>query len=135
VIGAKRYAQVSDQVIRYVMGKFGKPTSPVDKAVEAAILDRPRAKEILVEDDFPALADLRKTFGETMDDDEFLLRAVMPSNQVDAMLGAGRSRATYTPEATPLLSLLKQLAARPAARDIVIERAGVRIALHAGAGL
>jgi oxaloacetate decarboxylase (Na+ extruding) subunit alpha len=135
VIGTKRYAQVSDQVIRYVMGKFGKPTRPVDKPVEAAILDRPRAKEIMAEDDFPALADLRKTFGTMMDDEEFLLRTVMPGDQVDAMLGAGRSRATYTPEAAPLLSLLKQLAARPAARDIMIERAGMRIALHAGASL
>jgi oxaloacetate decarboxylase (Na+ extruding) subunit alpha len=135
VIGDRRYAQVSDQVVRYVLGKFGKPTNPIDKAVEAAILDRPHAKAIMVEPDFPALADLRKTFGATMNDEEFLLRAVMPGDQVDAMLGAGRSRATYTPEAAPLLALLKQLAARPAARDIVIDRPGLRIALHAGASL
>lgn len=135
VIGERRYAQVSDQVIRYVLGKFGKPTNPIDPAVEAAILDRPHAKAIMVEPDFPALADLRKTFGATMNDEEFLLRAVMPGDQVDAMLGAGRSRATYTPETAPLLALLKQLAARPAARDIVIDRPGLRIALHAGASL
>jgi hypothetical protein len=33
-----------------------------------------------------------------MDDEEFLLRAVMPADQVDAMLAAGPSRATYTSE-------------------------------------
>ena len=49
VIGKRRYAQVSDQVIRYVRGKFGRPTRPVDPAVEAAILDRPRAREIVAE--------------------------------------------------------------------------------------
>jgi oxaloacetate decarboxylase (Na+ extruding) subunit alpha len=135
VIGERRYAQVSDQVIRYVLGKFGKPTNPIDPAVEAAILDRPHAKAIMTEPDFPALADLRKTFGATMNDEEFLLRAVMPGDQVDAMLSAGRSRATYTPEAAPLMALLKQLAARPAARDIVVDRPGLRIALHAGASL
>ncbi len=135
VIGARRYAQVSDQVIRYILGKFGRPTAPVDPAVEAAILDRPRAREIMTEPDFPTLAELRKRFGVALDDEEFLLRAVMPDDQVDAMLGAGRSRATYTPEAAPLFALLKQLAARPAARDIVIERGGMRIALHAGASL
>jgi oxaloacetate decarboxylase (Na+ extruding) subunit alpha len=70
-----------------------------------------------------------------MNDEEFLLRAVMPGDQVDAMLCAGRSRATYAPEVAPLMALLKQLAARPAARDIVVERPGLRIALHAGAGL
>ena len=132
VIGIGRYAQVSDQVIRYVMGKFGRPTRPVDAQVEAAILDRPRAREIAAEPDFPALADLRKRFGKHMDDEEFLLRAVMPADQVDAMLAAGPSRATYTPEAAPLMQLLKQLAARPAARDISVECNGLRIALHAG---
>jgi len=135
VIGTRRYAQVSDQVIRYILGKFGRPTAPVDPQVEATILDRPRAKDIREEPDFPTLADLRKRFGAQIDDEEFLLRAVMPDDQVDAMLSAGMSRATYTPEATPLFALLRQLAARPAARDIVVERGGVRIALHAGAGL
>jgi oxaloacetate decarboxylase (Na+ extruding) subunit alpha len=135
VIGDSRYAQVSDQVIRYVLGKFGKPTNPIDPAVLSTILDRPHAKVLMAEEDFPSLADLRKTFGGTMNDEEFLLRAVMPGDQVDAMLSAGRSRATYTPEVAPLLALLKQLAAKPAARDIVVERPGLRIALHAGASL
>jgi oxaloacetate decarboxylase (Na+ extruding) subunit alpha len=135
VIGERRYAQVSDQVIRYVLGKFGKPTNAVDPNVLSTILDRPHAKAIVTEEDFPTMADLRKTFGTKMADEEFLLRAVMPGDQVDAMLSAGRSRATYTPEAAPLMALLKQLAARPAARDIVVERPGLRIALHAGASL
>ena len=135
VIGQRRYAQVSDQVIRYVLGKFGRPTAPVDKAVEDAILDRPRARDIATEPAFPELGDLRRRFGQHMPDEEFLLRAVMPGEQVDAMYAAGPSRGTYTPEAAPILSLLKQLAARPAARDIVVERPGFRLALHAGAGL
>jgi oxaloacetate decarboxylase alpha subunit len=135
VIGEARYGQVSDQVLRYVLGKFGRPTSVVDPAVEAAILDRPRAREIEVEPTFPALSDLRKRFGAAMDEEEFLLRAVMPGDQVDAMLSAGRSRATYTPEAAPILKLLKELAARPAARDRVVERPGFRLALHAGASV
>lgn len=135
VIGERRYAQVSDQVIRYCMGKFGKPTSPVDKAVLATIMDRPRARELENEPMFPALADLRRQFGTHLPDEEFLLRAVMPGEQVDAMLSAGTSRATYSPEAAPILSLLRQLAARPGARDIVVERGGFRLALHAGASL
>jgi oxaloacetate decarboxylase alpha subunit len=132
VIGAARYGQVSDQVLRYVLGKFGRPTSAVDPAIEAAILDRPRAREIEDEESFPALADLRKRFGPRMDEEEFLLRAVMPGDQVDAMLAAGRARPTYTPEAAPILQLLRKLAARPAARDLVVERPGFRLALHAG---
>ncbi|MET3470814.1 oxaloacetate decarboxylase alpha subunit [Novosphingobium sp. 1529] len=135
VIGSHRYAQVSDQVIRYCLGKFGKPTSPIDPAVLATIMDRPRARELEREPAFPTLADLRRQFGQGLPDEEFLLRAVMPADQVDAMLAAGPSRATYTPEAAPLLSLLRQLAAKPDARNLVVERPGFRLALHAGASL
>jgi oxaloacetate decarboxylase alpha subunit len=135
VIGDRRYGQVSDQVIRYCMGKFGKPTSPVDPRVLATILDRPRARELENEPTFPALADLRRQFGSHLPDEEFLLRAVMPGEQVDAMLAAGPSRATYSPQAAPILSLLRSLAAKPDARDLVIERPGFRLALHAGASL
>lgn len=135
VIGDRRYAQVSDQVIRYCMGKFGKPTSPVDPTVLATIMDRPRSRELENEPMFPELADLRRQFGAHLPDEEFLLRAVMPAEQVDAMLAAGSSRSTYTPEAAPIISLLRQLAARPDARDIVVERDGFRLALHAGAPL
>ncbi|MFM6831984.1 MAG: biotin carboxyl carrier protein, partial [Novosphingobium sp.] len=135
VISDRRYAQVSDQVIRYCMGKFGKPTSPINAAVLATIMDRPRSRELENEPLFPALADLRRQFGAHLPDEEFLLRAVMPGEQVDAMLAAGRSRSTYTPEAAPIISLLRQLAARPDARDIVVERGNFRMALHAGASL
>ncbi|MEL0250478.1 MAG: biotin carboxyl carrier protein, partial [Novosphingobium sp.] len=95
----------------------------------------PRARELENEPTFPALADLRRQFGTNLPDEEFLLRAVMPAEQVDAMLAAGRSRATYSPQAAPILSLLRKLAAEPKARDIVIERDGFRLALHAGASL
>jgi oxaloacetate decarboxylase alpha subunit len=132
VIGSGRYRQVSDQVIRYVLGKFGRPTRPVNPTVEAAILDRPRAKELIEEPDFPVLADLRRRFGTRMDEEEFLLRAVMPAEQVDAMLAARAGRSTYTPEAAPLLRLLRELATRPSARSLVVEVPGLRVALHAG---
>jgi oxaloacetate decarboxylase alpha subunit len=132
VVGGARYAQVSDQVIRYVLGKFGRPTRPVDPAVEAAILDRARAREIEKEQDFPTLSELRTRFGHSMPDEEFLLRAVMPQDQVDAMLSGGRSRASYSPELSPVLALLKQLAARPASREISVERPNFRLSLKAG---
>jgi oxaloacetate decarboxylase alpha subunit len=133
IVGGERYRQVSDQILRYALGKLGRPTSPIAPEILDVIMDRPRAREIAEEPDFPDYAELRKRFGETMDDEEFLLRAVMPEDQVDAMLAAGPSGAHYTPEAAPVLALLKELAARPAARDIVIERPGLRLALHAGA--
>lgn len=135
VIGQGRYAQVSDQVIRYVMGRFGRPTRPVAREVEAAILDRPRAREIEGEPRVASMDVLRHRLGKNLPDEEFLLRAVMPGEQVDAMLAAGPSRANYTPEVAPIISLLKQLATAGERRDIQIERPGLLLRLHAGSAV
>lgn len=132
IIAGKRYAQVSDQVIRYVMGRFGRPTRPVAKSVEGTILDRPRAREIEREPAVLSLADMRKRFPANLPEEEFLLRAVMPGDQVNDMLAKGPSRGRYSSEAASMVALLKQLAVRPAAKDIVVERPGYRLALHSG---
>lgn len=135
IISGKRYSQVSDQVIRYVMGRFGRPTLPVVKDVEAAILDRPRAREIEKEPAVLGLGELRQRFPHDLPEEEFLLRAVMPGDQIDAMLCAGSSKARFTPELAPILTLIRELAGRPAAREISVERSGVRLRLHAGPAL
>lgn len=133
IVSGQRYVQVSDQILRYAMGKLGRPTSPIDPVILDVIMDRPRAKEIAGEPDFPDYSDLRRKFGAHLDDEEFLLRAVMPADQVDAMLAMGPSRATYTPEAAPLMKLLRELIANPTLKDVVIDRKGLRLALHSGA--
>ena len=134
VIGTERYANVTDQLIRYVLGSFGKPTAPVDPNVMQRILDRPRAKEIEAEPPPEAPSELRKRFKRGISDEEFLLRAVMPGDQVDAMIAAGPARRTYNPSTRPILKLIGEAAARPAARELVVEKPGFRLALRGGNG-
>jgi pyruvate/oxaloacetate carboxyltransferase len=88
VIGKERYEKVPDQVIRYALGLFGRPIAPIDPEVKARILASSRAKEIAAEPLPPSLAELRKKIGQNLSDDEFLLRATMPADQVDAMRAA-----------------------------------------------
>jgi oxaloacetate decarboxylase alpha subunit len=130
IIGAERYGNVSDQVIRYVLGKFGHPTVPVDPDVKDRILSRPRAKELAAE--LPPLPpqELRKRFNPGISDDEFLLRAAMPAGEVDAMLTAGPARRSYNPDMQPIFRLLRELQKRPAASELVIEKQGFRLVLH-----
>jgi oxaloacetate decarboxylase alpha subunit len=130
IIGAERYGNVSDQVIRYVLGKFGRPTVPVDANVKDRILSRRRAKELAAEPPPVPPSELRKSFNPSISDDEFLLRAVMPAEEVDAMLAAGPARRHYNPDMQPILKLLRELQKRPAASDIVIEKPDFRLALH-----
>jgi oxaloacetate decarboxylase alpha subunit len=130
IIGAERYGNVSDQVIRYVLGKFGRPTLEVDPNVKDRILSHPRARELAGEPPPLPAQELRKRFKPEISDDEFLLRAVMPAEEVDVMLAAGPARRHYNPDMQPIFKLLRELEKRPAARDIVIEKPGFRFELH-----
>jgi oxaloacetate decarboxylase alpha subunit len=131
VTGKARYATAPDQVIRYVLGKFGRPTAPVDPNVLDKILASPRAKELMKEPPPPSPAELRKRFGPHMSDEELLLRAVMPEEQVGAMLAAGPAERHYNPDTRGLLELLKDLTQRPSVGEINVEKPGLKIALRA----
>jgi oxaloacetate decarboxylase alpha subunit len=130
IIGAERYGNVSDQVIRYVLGKFGRPNLEIDSNVKDHILSHPRARELAGEPPPLPPQELRKRFKPEISDDEFLLRAVMPAEEVDAMLAAGPARRHYNPDMQPIFKLLRELQKRPAASDIVIEKPGFRFELH-----
>lgn len=131
VTSGVRYGTVPDQVIRYVMGLFGRPTAPVDPNVLDKILASSRAKEL--KDEAPALnpKELRRKFGPHMSDEELLLRAVMPAEQVDAMLAAGPARLGYNPDTRALVELLRDVTKRRPASDIDIEKPGLKISLRA----
>jgi oxaloacetate decarboxylase alpha subunit len=130
VIGHGRYANVPDQVIRYVLGRFGRPTSPVAPEVKDRILDRPRARELAAEPPPPSLKELRRRFPKSISDEEFLLRAVMPAEQVDAMLAAGPAVRHYNPDTRPVLELIRELTARSDASELVVEKPGFKLELR-----
>lgn len=113
VLSPERYANVPDEVIRYVLGRFGTPPAPMDPNVRDRIEQLPRAKELGQQAPMPELSVLRKRFNPKLSDEEFLLRAVMPAEQVDAMVAAGPCRRSYNPTISPLEKLLGELSKRP----------------------
>jgi oxaloacetate decarboxylase alpha subunit len=132
--GGRRYDQVPDQVIRYVLGSFGRPTAPVDPGVLDRILSRPRARELAAEPPPPSVAELRHRFGERICDEELLLRFGMPGEEVDAMLAAGPAVTHYNPDTQPVLRLLRELGSRPAAAELTVDKPGFRLTLKGGEG-
>jgi len=133
LIGRERYASVSDQIIRYVLGKFGRPSAAVDTEVRNRILDRSRAGDIEREPPPPAPDELRHKFSRGISDEEFLLRAVMPPQQVDAMLAAGPAPRHYNPDVRSLIKLLRGLKDRPAVADLTVQKPGYRLSLRRAA--
>ena len=132
VLGGARYDQVPDQVIRYVLGSFGKPTMPVDPDVLDRILGRPRAQELAAEPPPLSVSELRHRFGERVPDEELLLRFGMPGGEVDGMLAAGPPVTHYNPDAQPVLRLLRELGSRPPAAELTVDKPGFRLTLKGG---
>jgi oxaloacetate decarboxylase alpha subunit len=130
VTGKERYAVIPDEVIRYALGRFGRPNVPIAPNVLDRIMSMPRTKEILAEPGMAPLPELRRRIGANLSDEEFLLRATMPANLVDAMQAAGPAPRTYDPSMRPVMELIRSLCARRDLTSIIVEKAGFRLELN-----
>ena len=74
---------------------------------------------------------MRRRFDAGLSDEEFLLRATMPAEQVDAMVAAGPSRETYSAVASPVENLITELSRRPDVTHARFEREGFLVDLRA----
>lgn len=125
----ERYAVVPDEVIRYALGRFGKPNLPIAPEVMDHIDSLPRTRELRQEPVMPPLVELRKRIGLGLCDEEFVLRATMPAEQVDAMKAAGPAAQIYNPDVAPVMLLLRQLAARRDIARLSVEKSGFKLEL------
>jgi oxaloacetate decarboxylase alpha subunit len=129
VTGAERYAVIPDEVVRYALGRFGRPNVPIAGHVMDRIMADPRAKELAAEPGMADLADLRRRVGPALPDEEFLLRATMPAGQVDAMQAAGPASRGYDPEARKAMAILRDLLARRDVGPVSVSRPGFNLEL------
>ena len=126
----ERYEVIPDEAIRYALGRFGKPNTPIDANVMNRIDSLPRTKELRAEAPMASLKELRRQIGEHLSDEEFLLRATMPAGQVDAMQAAGPAVRLYNPAMRPVMSLIRQLTARRDLTQVSVQKAGFRLELR-----
>jgi oxaloacetate decarboxylase alpha subunit len=132
VTSEERYQTVPDEVTRYVLGRFGTPAMPMDANVEDRIRSSKRAKELEGEATMASIDELRARIGKQYSDEEFLLRATMPADQVDAMRAAGPARPTYNPNSKPVLDLIRELTSRKGLGSVSIDKPGFKLELKGG---
>jgi oxaloacetate decarboxylase (Na+ extruding) subunit alpha len=130
VTGKERYKTIPDEIIRYALGRFGRPNVPIAPEVMDRIESLPRTRELRDEPGMPPLRELRQRIGPELSDEEFLLRATMPTGQVDAMKAAGPAQQTYDPTMTPVMNLIRQLTARRDITHVTIEKPGFKLELR-----
>ena len=121
-----RYAQIPDEVVKYVLGQYGPPPGELDPDVAAAVLASPKAEQLRHEPNRLDLADARARFGDGISDELLLLRMMLPTEQVDAML-ANRGAAPPPAHARhPIVELVEGLAQR-GLRELDVTAPGVRV--------
>jgi oxaloacetate decarboxylase (Na+ extruding) subunit alpha len=135
VIVGERYKEVTDQIIQYALGYWGREGAELlDPAVKAKILDRPRAKEWAQwQPPEPTVAELRKKMNaEGVSDEELLLRWNLSIEEIETMRAAGAPK-EYLTARQPLVTLIDALSKRSDYRQIVIQKGEVVVSLNRGA--
>ena len=132
VIVGERYKEVTDQVIQYALGLWGKEaTSLMDPNVKDKILSRSRAKRwIGWKPPAPSIKEVRRQFGGPgVSDEELVLRVMAGEESVKAMHAAG-AQGEYLSAGQPLIRLIEELTKRRDSQQIHVRKPGLSLTLE-----
>ena len=133
VVTGNRYSVVPDEVVQYAAGYYGETPAPIEPDTLDRIMAAPRAAEIFANPpEQPTEDELRKRYGTT-DDDELILKALVPQFDLDAMHAAGATKRDYPLASAEVLQVRQLVSAinAPYARvatesmDVVLRRSNV----------
>ena len=130
VIVGESYKEITDQVIQYALGIWGREAPEIMNAdVKDKILNRGRARDWhgWTPPDL-SLDQVRKKLGATVSDEELLLRVYAGPEAVDALKRANVPKPQVDGRQT-LLELLEQLSKQKACRHVYIRQTGLSITL------
>jgi oxaloacetate decarboxylase alpha subunit len=134
VVTGERYKIVPDEMILYALGHLGTPAAPFDQNALDSILSSPRGKDFISwEQPQPSLKELRHEYGENLSDEELILRAVMPKEDVDAALGNGPANMEIAPPpGTRAAAIAKDIIERSTASFVQVQQPGLNMTLKRG---
>jgi oxaloacetate decarboxylase alpha subunit len=133
IMAGERYKQVSDEVIKYTLGLWGKEASSlVDPNIKDRILSLPRAKELSNwEPPQPSIKEVRQRFGGSgISDEELLLRLMVQEEELRAMRSVAGPVQEYFTARNPLVFLIHELCEKKNLRYISIQKKGFSLTLQ-----
>jgi oxaloacetate decarboxylase alpha subunit len=132
VVTGKRYQIVPDEMVLYALGHLGKHAAPFEPNALDAILGTPRAKEFATwTPPQPSLEEMRHEYGENLSDEELILRAVMPKEDVDAALANGAVNTELTPPpGTKASAIARDLIQRSRSNYVQYDEPGLSLTLR-----
>jgi pyruvate/oxaloacetate carboxyltransferase len=102
VVSGKRYDRITDEVIKYSLGLYGKLTAPVDEKVMERINKLPQTDEFRgwkPENYFKPIEEFRSELGPDLDDGDLLLTILIPGYKKEEL--SKKSAPVKTPAAKP----------------------------------
>lgn len=104
VVSGKRYERITDEVIKYSLGLYGKLTAPVDEKVMERINQLPQTDEFrgwTPENYYKPIEEFRKELGPDLDDGNLLLTILIPGYKKEEL--SKKSAPVKTPVSKPKL--------------------------------
>ena len=140
VVQGERFATIPDEIVRYVLGYYGKPVGPIAPVVldridamtggAEPIKERPGA---LVE---PWIDRLRKERGPFRNDDDLLLAAFYQPPVLEPLFAErdrpGRRTDFPLSALTPMVQLLDEIDRRPKARRVTVHKGDTHVDTRTG---
>ena len=131
VIVGERYKQVTDSVIQYALGRWGKEgSSSMDPNVKDKIMSRSRAKELARwEPPEPSIQELRRKLGgRGVSDEDLMLRLILSKDEIEAAHAGGPPK-EYHSARQPLVTLIKDLTKRSNFSQIRMQKGRLSLTL------
>lgn len=138
VMSGERYQQVSDEIIKYGLGFWGKEDSDaIDPNIKDRILSFPRAKELSKsEPPEPSIDEVRqKLGGPGVSDEELLLRYIVQEEKEIRMIHEAGPIKEYQTMRNPVLTLIQELLKKRDSDYIQIEKKGFYLRLQKNANV
>ncbi len=133
ILTGERYTQVTDEVIYYILGFWGKEAAAeVDPNIADLVLSTPRAKELKQwEPPQPSVEELRqKLGGASVSDDDLILRfSSLDEKEIQAVKAAGPVK-EYVTYRHPLVGFIHDLITRSDTDYLHIEKGDFSLTLN-----
>jgi oxaloacetate decarboxylase (Na+ extruding) subunit alpha len=132
VVQGERYVTIPDENLMFLAGWYGHAPGEIDPEVLDRAVATDRGRHIIgSEPPQPSLAEIRREYGESLSDEELLLRYLIPGPDVDAMYAAAQPIEPIYPVAGPGgLGWLGDLLRNPKGRSVTATSGGVTVALR-----
>jgi len=137
IMTGERYKEVTDQVIQFALGLWGKEGAHyMDKEIKAKVLDRKRAREL---ESFQIpntpLEEVRVQYGGAkVSDEELIMRYYAGPEFVDALKSAP-PRKEYLDARKPLVKLIEELGRKKDLGHFYFKKGDVTLSIRRGSEL